>query len=157
MPHTVPNKPTKGAVEPTVARNARPLCRRLPMTSIARCSAMPTQVLRSSCLVCMVPWCSAASELFSATKRNALSSFNAATPSFTECACQNLSSASFASFSILLCSSTLMMPMYQEPTDMIILMIRSEEHTSELQSRSDLVCRLLLEKKKNKQHSPQDR
>src|SRR2546428_12994329 len=29
---------------------------------------------------------------------------------------------------------------------------RSEEHTSELQSRSDLVCRLLLEKKKNKKH-----
>src|SRR2546421_7013200 len=26
---------------------------------------------------------------------------------------------------------------------------RSEEHTSELQSRSDLVCRLLLEKKKH--------
>src|SRR5204862_4429953 len=29
---------------------------------------------------------------------------------------------------------------------------RSEEHTSELQSRRDLVCRLLLEKKKNNQH-----
>src|SRR3989440_1319912 len=29
-----------------------------------------------------------------------------------------------------------------------MLFIRSEEHTSELQSRSDLVCRLLLEKKK---------
>src|SRR5699024_12530147 len=28
--------------------------------------------------------------------------------------------------------------------------LRSEEHTSELQSRFDLVCRLLLEKKKNK-------
>src|SRR2546428_4134968 len=28
------------------------------------------------------------------------------------------------------------------------LQVRSEEHTSELQSRSDLVCRLLLEKKK---------
>src|SRR2546421_8914013 len=28
------------------------------------------------------------------------------------------------------------------------LSTRSEEHTSELQSRSDLVCRLLLEKKK---------
>src|SRR5207302_5663320 len=27
---------------------------------------------------------------------------------------------------------------------------RSEEHTSELQSRENLVCRLLLEKKKNK-------
>src|SRR5438034_6697435 len=31
--------------------------------------------------------------------------------------------------------------------------MRSEEHTSELQSHSDLVCRLLLEKKKkNKKH-----
>src|SRR5206468_12725661 len=29
---------------------------------------------------------------------------------------------------------------------------RSEEHTSELQSRSDLVCRLLLEKKKKNNH-----
>src|SRR3989442_7401630 len=28
--------------------------------------------------------------------------------------------------------------------------LRSEEHTSELQSRPHLVCRLLLEKKKNK-------
>src|SRR2546430_10644922 len=32
---------------------------------------------------------------------------------------------------------------------------RSEEHTSELQSQSNLVCRLLLEKKKNRSfHSP---
>src|SRR5207249_7098778 len=31
----------------------------------------------------------------------------------------------------------------------IINTTRSEEHTSELQSRFDLVCRLLLEKKKN--------
>src|SRR2546427_4810954 len=30
-----------------------------------------------------------------------------------------------------------------------ICVIRSEEHTSELQSQSNLVCRLLLEKKKN--------
>src|SRR5436190_12025596 len=29
-----------------------------------------------------------------------------------------------------------------------MIMLRSEEHTSELQSHSDLVCRLLLEKKK---------
>src|SRR2546430_10218668 len=29
---------------------------------------------------------------------------------------------------------------------------RSEEHTSELQSQSNLVCRLLLEKKKKKHH-----
>src|SRR5688572_32135382 len=33
--------------------------------------------------------------------------------------------------------------------------LRSEEHTSELQSQSNLVCRLLLEKKKKKQkHKP---
>src|SRR5438874_7384746 len=31
---------------------------------------------------------------------------------------------------------------------------RSEEHTSELQSRRDLVCRLLLEKKKQDSHVP---
>src|SRR5205085_11168338 len=33
----------------------------------------------------------------------------------------------------------------------IRLALRSEEHTSELQSQSNLVCRLLLEKKKKKQ------
>src|SRR3712207_7577277 len=32
--------------------------------------------------------------------------------------------------------------------------IRSEEHTSELQSRQYLVCRLLLEKKKNNRYAP---
>src|SRR5688572_31866907 len=31
---------------------------------------------------------------------------------------------------------------------------RSEEHTSELQSQSNLVCRLLLEKKKNTHDTP---
>src|SRR5438105_9826850 len=34
--------------------------------------------------------------------------------------------------------------------------VRSEEHTSELQSRVDLVCRLLLEKKKNTQSKEPD-
>src|SRR3712207_8131291 len=33
-----------------------------------------------------------------------------------------------------------------------LLVYRSEEHTSELQSRQYLVCRLLLEKKNNTQH-----
>src|SRR5690625_5834568 len=33
---------------------------------------------------------------------------------------------------------------------------RSEEHTSELQSRGHLVCRLLLEKKKNENNSASD-
>src|SRR2546427_122773 len=38
-----------------------------------------------------------------------------------------------------------------ELKDRLELATRSEEHTSELQSQSNLVCRLLLEKKKNKQ------
>src|SRR2546430_9322147 len=37
-----------------------------------------------------------------------------------------------------------------------IIILRSEEHTSELQSQSNLVCRLLLEKKKNKRHTYSD-
>src|SRR5438034_11079948 len=36
------------------------------------------------------------------------------------------------------------------PGNIIPSSMRSEEHTSELQSHSDLVCRLLLEKKKKK-------
>src|SRR2546430_7220225 len=35
------------------------------------------------------------------------------------------------------------------------LELRSEEHTSELQSQSNLVCRLLLEKKKTKRQTPE--
>src|SRR2546421_9552236 len=38
---------------------------------------------------------------------------------------------------------------FEQSREIFIAQIRrSEEHTSELQSRSDLVCRLLLEKKK---------
>src|SRR5437773_3965340 len=36
------------------------------------------------------------------------------------------------------------------PPGFTILIARSEEHTSELQSHHDLVCRLLLEKKKQR-------
>src|SRR5688572_33491240 len=50
-------------------------------------------------------------------------------------------SASFRPTSLLL--SALMLFSIKRP-------FRSEEHTSELQSQSNLVCRLLLEKKKNK-------
>src|SRR5690349_23623616 len=41
---------------------------------------------------------------------------------------------------------------YEEVVDNGVIphALRSEEHTSELQSRRDLVCRLLLEKKKNR-------
>src|SRR2546428_6099366 len=40
----------------------------------------------------------------------------------------------------------------RSPSEVLPRPIRSEEHTSELQSRSDLVCRLLLEKKKKVDH-----
>src|SRR5688572_32705119 len=39
---------------------------------------------------------------------------------------------------------------FQRLHDPLRFQERSEEHTSELQSQSNLVCRLLLEKKKNK-------
>src|SRR2546430_10877618 len=35
----------------------------------------------------------------------------------------------------------------------LVTSVRSEEHTSELQSQSNLVCRLLLEKKKKRAHN----
>src|SRR2546430_9864902 len=38
----------------------------------------------------------------------------------------------------------------EQPDRRVDELRRSEEHTSELQSQSNLVCRLLLEKKKNK-------
>src|SRR2546427_8035867 len=38
------------------------------------------------------------------------------------------------------------------PVDWVRDTIRSEEHTSELQSQSNLVCRLLLEKKKTRKN-----
>src|SRR5690625_6139420 len=39
------------------------------------------------------------------------------------------------------------------PSGRALVVSRSEEHTSELQSRGHLVCRLLLEKKKNNTHT----
>src|SRR2546428_8079720 len=40
--------------------------------------------------------------------------------------------------------------LFDEVERVALDLVRSEEHTSELQSRSDLVCRLLLEKKKER-------
>src|SRR3989442_10010633 len=45
-------------------------------------------------------------------------------------------------------------PLFQEAVERQIL--RSEEHTSELQSRPHLVCRLLLEKKKKCRNKGRD-
>src|SRR5699024_11858016 len=56
------------------------------------------------------------------------------------------SSADFKNLKIL-DGKTLQGEFVEDETYQVILNSRSEEHTSELQSRFDLVCRLLLEKK----------
>src|SRR5699024_11927574 len=43
---------------------------------------------------------------------------------------------------------------FSNPFELLVATVRSEEHTSELQSRFELVCRLLLAKKKRRR-SPQ--
>src|SRR3712207_7483785 len=48
---------------------------------------------------------------------------------------------------------TLRHPLPAPPPPRCTCAVRSEEHTSELQSRQYLVCRLLLEKKKTKHHA----
>src|SRR2546430_8826657 len=45
-------------------------------------------------------------------------------------------------------------PYYRTLERLLAELRRSEEHTSELQSQSNLVCRLLLEKKNNKHSRP---
>src|SRR5438034_7497960 len=54
------------------------------------------------------------------------------------------------SSSLIACKEKQLVPDDFPSDDTTKLIARSEEHTSELQSHSDLVCRLLLEKKKNK-------
>src|SRR2546430_10902260 len=48
----------------------------------------------------------------------------------------------------------LMLGLYGESDARNIVCSRSEEHTSELQSQSNLVCRLLLEKKNTRTSTP---
>src|SRR5207249_12282721 len=55
-----------------------------------------------------------------------------------------------AGYEILDCSYTPRANALGAAATQRLLKLRSEEHTSELQSRFDLVCRLLLEKKKKK-------
>src|SRR5688572_32480238 len=50
-------------------------------------------------------------------------------------------------------SATWVMRLTGDRTPRLFLASRSEEHTSELQSQSNLVCRLLLEKKKTTSNS----
>src|SRR2546430_11226263 len=49
---------------------------------------------------------------------------------------------------LIVATEPVLLAVLGEPVDEQVVVARSEEHTSELQSQSNLVCRLLLEKKK---------
>src|SRR2546430_13724257 len=59
-----------------------------------------------------------------------------------------LNGAAVMDAALLLIASNETCPQPQTSEHLAAIEIRSEEHTSELQSQSNLVCRLLLEKKK---------
>src|SRR5690554_7704583 len=81
---------------------------------------------------------------------------NAAASPRRPAACSNAASSKIRSNTGVASSSRLLAPSCKAPSAhwrkacCQSLASRSEEHTSELQSRPHLVCRLLLEKKKNK-------
>src|SRR2546430_5458009 len=54
------------------------------------------------------------------------------------------------------CTSAFLLPV-RSSCPLLAASVRSEEHTSELQSQSNLVCRLLLEKKKRHRRSSSGR
>src|SRR3546814_5904191 len=130
MPHTVPNRPTNGAVEPTVASTDSPPVSRLWISSTARLTDIVTQLLRSICSTMVPSWCLLALTPRSAMYQNGVPLFSAATPSSTLLLLQNLALASLTLLYTFCCSISFMIMMYQVAPDMI----RSEEHTSELQS-----------------------
>src|SRR5437016_10598579 len=63
---------------------------------------------------------------------------------------RRLSRLAFASPTCAVVSPPLKIERLTKPPKFQVSWSRSEEHTSELQSLTNLVCRLLLEKKKNK-------
>ena len=119
MPQTVPNRPTKGAVEPTVARKAMPSCSRPCTLPTARSIDIVIQVCLSMASTIVPSWCSLALMPCSAMKCIAVPLLSALTPAWTLLAFQKVS----ASFTALLimerCSKTLVKMMYQLPIDMM--------------------------------------
>src|SRR5260221_1778485 len=77
------------------------------------------------------------------------SSLDTAASKSRACACNTSAGGSLSvrKASLIIYSCFLALPLGTESV-IILIRQRSEEHTSELQSHSDLVCRLLLEKKK---------
>ena len=114
MPHTVPNKPTKGAVDPTVASTAKPSCRRLCTVLMARWMLMVTQVLKST-EPSKPPCLEAPSRPFSAMNRKGLAGSSASVAWRTEPEFQKSACAALANFCILACAVNLLKITYQLP------------------------------------------
>src|SRR5688572_32343781 len=68
------------------------------------------------------------------------------TPGFPNACSKNSGASACRNSAVRLSARSRRVPLPQPP----LQKQRSEEHTSELQSQSNLVCRLLLEKKKKK-------
>src|SRR5690242_17651420 len=123
MPHTVPNRPTNGAVEPTVARTARPPVRFELIASTARFTDIVIHEDRSICSTIVPSWCELAETPRSAMYQNGPPFLSVPTPSFTEAAAQNDLSAFFDSPNSFCCSMSFTTMMYHVEADMITRMI----------------------------------
>src|SRR5690349_23808694 len=77
-------------------------------------------------------------------------SLHDALPIWSDTSRKTMSSGICATFEITFTTSFAVTSHRREISAFTAAVSRSEEHTSELQSRRDLVCRLLLEKKKKK-------
>src|SRR6476661_7338854 len=130
MPQTVPNRPMNGAVEPTVARNDRPSCRRDWTLSTARWICMVTQVDRSICSSRAPSWCWVALVPVSAMKRYGEPLDSCAEPAAIDGAFQNFWLVSFDCLKIFIWSSSLVTMMYHEPIDIRARMIRVPRDTT---------------------------
>src|SRR6185369_2480427 len=115
MPQTVPNRPTNGAVEPTVARKASPSCRRLWMSSMARWTLIDTHELWSMFSVSAPSWCSLAAIPLSAMTRKALFGLSASAPSRSDLDLKKVFFAALASPLSFRLSYSLVIRMYQLP------------------------------------------
>jgi hypothetical protein len=105
MPHTVPNSPMNGAVEPVVARNGSCVCSALPMRATPRAMTLSIHSWSGTSSVMRLSWCSAASMASEAIALKTLPlPVSLPTPVLMLSAAQKFLSASVACLSSRRCS-----------------------------------------------------
>src|SRR3546814_1266210 len=115
MPTTVPNRPMNGAVEPTVARNARPVDSLELIEAWLRASELCIHS-RSSIGPVSLLYCSAATRPSSTTWPSALFSSSYPAPSFTLVALQTVRPAAFLRLKLFRSSDTFVYANYPDHT-----------------------------------------